>query len=149
MARIAEDKSYVAGSTDVVQITSDDGKDEVVYKVPRRQRLKIQDGAEVQVGDQLIDIGGAEAGEVASAAVIAAVAPLDRQAMPESELIEALGGAVSTAKQSLRKIVKKAPAVGRNIFFRRESALGRQSRFTPQRIVRDAHERTLEVNGRV
>lgn len=57
-------------------------------------------------------MGGYEAGEVASAAVIASVAPLDRQARPESELIDALGAAVTTAKQALRRIVESDPAVG-------------------------------------
>ncbi len=57
-------------------------------------------------------MGGYEAGEVASAAVISSVAPLDRRAMPESELIDALAGAVTTAKQTLRRIVDSDPAVG-------------------------------------
>jgi PPM family protein phosphatase len=57
-------------------------------------------------------MGGYEAGEVASAAVISTVAPLDRGAMPQSELIDALSGAVSTAKLALRKIVEADPAVG-------------------------------------
>ncbi|HEX9064063.1 MAG TPA: protein phosphatase 2C domain-containing protein [Streptosporangiaceae bacterium] len=57
-------------------------------------------------------MGGYEAGEVASAAVISTVAPLDRRAMPESELIDALAGAVTTAKQALRRIVDADPAVG-------------------------------------
>ena len=57
-------------------------------------------------------MGGYEAGEVASAAVISSVAPLDRRAMPESELIDALAAAVSTAKQTLRRIVDSDPAVG-------------------------------------
>jgi PPM family protein phosphatase len=57
-------------------------------------------------------MGGYEAGEVASAAVISTVAPLDRRAMPESELIDALAGAVTTAKQALRRIVSADPAVG-------------------------------------
>jgi protein phosphatase len=57
-------------------------------------------------------MGGYEAGEVASAAVISTVAPLDRQSMPESELIDALSGAVTTAKQALRRIVEADPAVG-------------------------------------
>jgi DNA-directed RNA polymerase subunit beta' len=39
-----------------LQITSEDGRDEpVTYKVPRRQRLKIDSGATVQVGDQLTE----------------------------------------------------------------------------------------------
>jgi DNA-directed RNA polymerase subunit beta' len=38
-----------------IKITSEDGKDEVVYKVPRRQRLKVENGATVQVGDQLTE----------------------------------------------------------------------------------------------
>ncbi|MGI9005255.1 MAG: PP2C family protein-serine/threonine phosphatase [Streptosporangiaceae bacterium] len=57
-------------------------------------------------------MGGYEAGEVASAAVISTVAPLDRRAMPESELIDALAAAVTTAKQALRRIVDSDPAVG-------------------------------------
>ncbi|HEX5189301.1 MAG TPA: protein phosphatase 2C domain-containing protein [Streptosporangiaceae bacterium] len=57
-------------------------------------------------------MGGYEAGEVASAAVISTVAPLDQKAMPESELIEALAGAVATAKQTLRRIVDSDPTVG-------------------------------------
>ncbi|HUZ52487.1 MAG TPA: protein phosphatase 2C domain-containing protein [Streptosporangiaceae bacterium] len=57
-------------------------------------------------------MGGYEAGEVASAAVISSVAPLDRRAMPESELIDALAAAVATAKQTLRRIVDSDPAVG-------------------------------------
>ena len=39
-------------------------------------------------------MGGYEAGEVASASVIKSVAPLDRAAMPEAELIDAFGEAV-------------------------------------------------------
>ena len=57
-------------------------------------------------------MGGYEAGEVASASVISTVAPLDRAAMPESELIDALVAAVNTAKQTLRSIVDADPAVG-------------------------------------
>jgi PPM family protein phosphatase len=57
-------------------------------------------------------MGGYEAGEVASAAVISTVAPLDRAAMPESELIDALAAAVTTAKQALRRIVDSDPSVG-------------------------------------
>ncbi|MGZ4209293.1 MAG: DNA-directed RNA polymerase subunit beta' [Actinomycetota bacterium] len=38
-----------------LKITSEDGKDEVVYKVPRRQRLKIENGVSVGVGDQLTE----------------------------------------------------------------------------------------------
>src|SRR5215467_198785 len=57
-------------------------------------------------------MGGYEAGEVASAAVIASVAPLDRDQMPESDLVEALSAAVTTAKQTLRNIVDADPAVG-------------------------------------
>jgi serine/threonine protein phosphatase PrpC len=57
-------------------------------------------------------MGGYEAGEVASAAVISTVAPLDRTAMPESELIDALAAAVTSAKQTLRRIVDSDPAVG-------------------------------------
>ncbi len=57
-------------------------------------------------------MGGYEAGEVASAAVISTVAPLDQKPMPESELIDALAGAVATAKQTLRRIVDSDPAVG-------------------------------------
>src|SRR5258708_4603135 len=57
-------------------------------------------------------MGGSEAGEVASAAVISTVAPLDQTAMPESELIDALAAAVTSAKQTLRRIVDSDPAVG-------------------------------------
>jgi serine/threonine protein phosphatase PrpC len=57
-------------------------------------------------------MGGYEAGEVASASVISTVAPLDRTAMPESELIDALAAAVNTAKETLRSIVDADPAVG-------------------------------------
>jgi serine/threonine protein phosphatase PrpC len=57
-------------------------------------------------------MGGYEAGEVASAAVISTVAPLDRKEMRESELVEALSSAVVTAKQALRRIVESDPSVG-------------------------------------
>ncbi|HET9897427.1 MAG TPA: protein phosphatase 2C domain-containing protein [Streptosporangiaceae bacterium] len=57
-------------------------------------------------------MGGYEAGEVASASVIKSVAPLDRMTMPESELIDAIAEAVTTAKQNLRGIVEADPAVG-------------------------------------
>src|SRR5262249_19594022 len=57
-------------------------------------------------------VGGYGPGEVASAAVISPVAPLDRAAMPESELIDALAAAVNTAKEALRRIVDSDPAVG-------------------------------------
>src|SRR5215472_8173309 len=57
-------------------------------------------------------MGGYEAGEVASAAVIKSVAALDRSPMPESELIDAIAEAVSAAKVSLRGIVEADPAVG-------------------------------------
>lgn len=57
-------------------------------------------------------MGGYEAGEVASAAVISTVAPLDRTAMPESELIDVLAAAVTSAKQALRRIVESDPSVG-------------------------------------
>ncbi len=57
-------------------------------------------------------MGGYEAGEVASAAVISSVAPLDRNQMPETELVEALAAAVTDAKQALRTIVDADPAVG-------------------------------------
>jgi protein phosphatase len=57
-------------------------------------------------------MGGYEAGEVASAAVIKSVAPLDRTPMPESELIDAFAEAVTAAKQNLRGIVEADPAVG-------------------------------------
>jgi DNA-directed RNA polymerase subunit beta' len=36
-----------------IKITSDDGKEEVVYKVPRRARLKVEDGGRVTVGQQV------------------------------------------------------------------------------------------------
>ncbi len=57
-------------------------------------------------------MGGYEAGEVASAAVISTVAPLDRTELPPAELIDALASAVATAKQALRHIVDTDPAVG-------------------------------------
>ncbi len=57
-------------------------------------------------------MGGYEAGEVASAAVISTVAPLDRTELAESDLMDALGTAVTTAKQTLRHIVDSDPAVG-------------------------------------
>jgi len=57
-------------------------------------------------------MGGYEAGEVASAAVISSVAPLDRNQMPETELVDALSAAVNTAKQALRNIVDADPTVG-------------------------------------
>jgi PPM family protein phosphatase len=57
-------------------------------------------------------MGGYEAGEVASAAVIKSVAPLDRATMPESELIDAIAEAVTSAKQNLRGIVEADPTVG-------------------------------------
>jgi PPM family protein phosphatase len=56
-------------------------------------------------------MGGYEAGEVASAAVISTVAPLDQTPMPESELVDALAAAVTSAKQTLRRIVDSDPAV--------------------------------------
>jgi protein phosphatase len=57
-------------------------------------------------------MGGYEAGEVASAAVISTVAPLDQTELTESELMDALGSAVTTAKQTLRHIVDSDPTVG-------------------------------------
>ncbi len=57
-------------------------------------------------------MGGYEAGEVASAAVIKSLAQLDRAPMPESELIDAITAAVIRAKQNLRGIVEADPAVG-------------------------------------
>jgi protein phosphatase len=57
-------------------------------------------------------MGGYEAGEVASAAVIKSVAPLDSQLTPEPELIDAVAAAVTRAKQNLRGIVEADPAVG-------------------------------------
>ncbi len=57
-------------------------------------------------------MGGYEAGEVASAAVIKSVAPLDRAPMPESQLIDAIAEAVTSAKQNLRGIVEADPTVG-------------------------------------
>src|SRR3984957_5509330 len=57
-------------------------------------------------------MGGYEAGEVASSAVIKSVAPLDDELMGESELIDAIAAAVATAKQNLRGIVAADPAVG-------------------------------------
>ncbi|HEX9711169.1 MAG TPA: DNA-directed RNA polymerase subunit beta' [Actinomycetota bacterium] len=38
-----------------LKITSEDGKEEVAYKVPRRQRLRTDDGAAVVVGQQLTE----------------------------------------------------------------------------------------------
>ncbi|MFA5892021.1 MAG: DNA-directed RNA polymerase subunit beta' [Actinomycetota bacterium] len=38
-----------------IKVTSDDGKDEVVYKVARRARLRIENGGNVKVGDQLTE----------------------------------------------------------------------------------------------
>lgn len=57
-------------------------------------------------------MGGYEAGEVASASVIKSVAPLDQTPMTESQLIDAVADAVTTAKQNLRSIVAADPAVG-------------------------------------
>src|SRR5262245_843829 len=57
-------------------------------------------------------MGGYEAGEVASAAVISTVAPLDQTVMSESELVGALAAAVESAKQALRRIVDSDPSVG-------------------------------------
>jgi PPM family protein phosphatase len=57
-------------------------------------------------------MGGYEAGEVASSAVIKSVAPLDDELMSESELIDAIAAAVTAAKQNLRGIVAADPAVG-------------------------------------
>jgi serine/threonine protein phosphatase PrpC len=57
-------------------------------------------------------MGGYEAGEVASASVIASIAPLDSHPVPESELVEALSKALVTAKETLRGIVGTDPAVG-------------------------------------
>jgi PPM family protein phosphatase len=76
-----------------------EGNEDSAYAGPRL--LAVADG-----------MGGYEAGEVASAAVISTVAPLDQQPMPESELIDALATAVATAKQALRRIVDSDPAVG-------------------------------------
>jgi len=56
-------------------------------------------------------MGGYEAGEVASASVIASIAPLDSHPVPESELVEALSNALVTAKETLRGIVGTDPAV--------------------------------------
>ncbi|MBI4729292.1 MAG: DNA-directed RNA polymerase subunit beta' [Acidobacteria bacterium] len=38
-----------------IKVTSDDGKEEIVYKVPRRARLRIEDGQAVQVGQQITE----------------------------------------------------------------------------------------------
>lgn len=76
-----------------------EGNEDSAYAGPRL--LAIADG-----------MGGYEAGEVASAAVIKSVAPLDRKPMPESELIDAFAEAVTAAKQSLRGIVEADPTVG-------------------------------------
>ncbi len=76
-----------------------EGNEDSAYAGPRL--LAVADG-----------MGGYEAGEVASAAVIKSVAPLDRAPMPESELIDAIADAVTAAKQNLRGIVEADPAVG-------------------------------------
>jgi PPM family protein phosphatase len=76
-----------------------EGNEDSAYAGPRL--LAVADG-----------MGGYEAGEVASAAVIKSVAPLDRAPMPESELIDAFAEAVVAAKQNLRGIVEADPAVG-------------------------------------
>ena len=57
-------------------------------------------------------MGGYAAGEVASSAVISAIAGLDLQNVPEPELGPALAKAVATAKNALREIVDSDPAVG-------------------------------------
>jgi DNA-directed RNA polymerase subunit beta' len=38
-----------------IKITSDDGKEEVVYKVPRRARLKVDNGGRTTVGEQVTE----------------------------------------------------------------------------------------------
>lgn len=76
-----------------------EGNEDSAYAGPRL--LAVADG-----------MGGYEAGEVASAAVIKSVAPLDRAPMPESALIDAFADAVTAAKQNLRSIVEADPAVG-------------------------------------
>ena len=38
-----------------IKLTSEDGKDEVVYKVPRRARLKVENGGPVTVGSQITE----------------------------------------------------------------------------------------------
>ncbi|HWF80680.1 MAG TPA: protein phosphatase 2C domain-containing protein, partial [Streptosporangiaceae bacterium] len=76
-----------------------EGNEDSAYAGPRL--LAVADG-----------MGGYEAGEVASAAVIKSVAPLDRVPMPEAELIDAIAEAVAMAKQNLRGIVEADPAVG-------------------------------------
>jgi len=58
-AQIAE----LSGSLEIIEgdkhrelkITTDDGKDEVIYKVPRRARLRIENGQQVLVGQQLTE----------------------------------------------------------------------------------------------
>ena len=76
-----------------------EGNEDSAYAGPRL--LAVADG-----------MGGYEAGEVASAAVISAVAPLDGEDVPEPDLIDALADAVSTAKRHLRDIVSADPSVG-------------------------------------
>src|SRR5215469_7491646 len=76
-----------------------EGNEDSAYAGPRL--LAVADG-----------MGGYEAGEVASAAVIKSVSPLDRAPMPESKLIDAISEAVAVAKQNLRGIVEADPAVG-------------------------------------
>src|SRR5215469_3463983 len=76
-----------------------EGNEDSAYAGPRL--LAVADG-----------MGGYEAGEVASAAVIKSVSPLDRAPMPESKLIDAISEPVAVAKQNLRGIVEADPAVG-------------------------------------
>ncbi|MGH2829374.1 MAG: hypothetical protein ACRDJM_02710, partial [Actinomycetota bacterium] len=38
-----------------IKITSEDGKEEVVYKVPRRARLRVENGGKIDVGVQITD----------------------------------------------------------------------------------------------
>jgi DNA-directed RNA polymerase subunit beta' len=59
MAQIAE----LTGTVEIIEgdkareikITSEDGKEEVAYKVPRRARLKVDNGGPVTVGDQITE----------------------------------------------------------------------------------------------
>ena len=58
-AQIAE----ISGTVEIVEgdkareikVTSEDGKEEIAYKVPRRARLKVENGGEVRVGQQVTE----------------------------------------------------------------------------------------------
>jgi PPM family protein phosphatase len=75
-----------------------EGNEDSAYAGPRL--LAVADG-----------MGGYAAGEVASAAVISAIAGLDLRQVPEDELAAALSEAVAEAKRALREIVSSDPAV--------------------------------------